>query len=91
MTERDRTPDDAAWLHSVVQQYENGLVRYAARLLGDVERARDVAQDTFLRLCREPRAEGKGGKRRPSVAFSRLPEPSRGRAEEGESHEGTQR
>ncbi|MBC8872002.1 MAG: sigma-70 family RNA polymerase sigma factor [Planctomycetes bacterium] len=47
--------DDAAWLHSVVEQYESSLVRYAARLLGDVEQARDVAQDTFLRLCREPR------------------------------------
>jgi RNA polymerase sigma-70 factor (ECF subfamily) len=63
MTERDRTPDDAAWLHSVVQQYENGLVRYAVRLLGDTERARDVVQDTFLRLCREPREKVESGVR----------------------------
>jgi len=49
--------NDAAWLHSVVELYENSLVRYAARLLGDVERARDVVQDTFLRLCREPRGK----------------------------------
>ncbi len=49
--------DDAAWLHSVVEQYENALVHYTARLLGDVERARDVVQDAFLRLCREPRGK----------------------------------
>lgn len=47
--------DDGAWLHSVVEQYENSLVCYAARLLGDTERARDVVQDAFLRLCRERR------------------------------------
>jgi len=63
MTEQDRTPDDAAWLHSVVRQYENGLVRYAARLLCDTERARDVVQDTFLRLCREPREKVENGVR----------------------------
>jgi RNA polymerase sigma-70 factor (ECF subfamily) len=32
-------------------------VRYAARLLSDNDRARDVAQDTFLQLCRQPRSE----------------------------------
>ena len=63
MTEQDRTPDDPAWLHSVVQQYEGGLVRYAARLLGDADRARDVVQDTFLRLCREPREKVEDGAR----------------------------
>jgi RNA polymerase sigma-70 factor (ECF subfamily) len=53
MSEPDR--DDAAWLQTVVCRYEPQLVRYAARLLGDVDRARDVVQDAFLRLCREPR------------------------------------
>jgi RNA polymerase sigma-70 factor (ECF subfamily) len=41
------------WLRSTLEHYEVPLVRYAARLLGDVESARDVVQDTFLRLCRE--------------------------------------
>jgi RNA polymerase sigma-70 factor (ECF subfamily) len=31
--------------------YEGPLVRYAAGIVGDIERARDVVQDTFLRLC----------------------------------------
>jgi RNA polymerase sigma-70 factor (ECF subfamily) len=39
----------------VFREYEGPLVRYAARLLGDADRARDVAQDAFLKLCREPR------------------------------------
>ena len=43
----------AAWLPTIVEQYESPLLRYAARLLGDADRARDVVQDTFLRLCRE--------------------------------------
>jgi len=46
-----------AAITDVVAQYEGPLIRYAARLLGDVERARDVVQDTFLKLCREDLAE----------------------------------
>ena len=38
---------------SAVSRYEGALLRYASRLLGDVDRARDVVQDTFLKLCRE--------------------------------------
>lgn len=38
---------------SALDLYERPLLRYATRLLGDVEQARDVVQDTFLRLCRE--------------------------------------
>lgn len=41
------------WISSTLALYEGPLVRYATRLLGDVDRARDVVQDTFLRLCRE--------------------------------------
>lgn len=63
MTERESLTDDAAWRHAVVRQYENQLVGYAARLLGDVDRARDVVQDTFLRLCREPRTKIEHGAR----------------------------
>lgn len=43
------------WLRSVVARYEGPLLRYAARFTRDSERARDVVQDTFLRLCREDR------------------------------------
>jgi RNA polymerase sigma-70 factor (ECF subfamily) len=47
----EREPE---WLSAVVADYEGRLVRYAARIAGDIERGRDVAQETFLRLCREP-------------------------------------
>jgi len=56
MAGRKRT-NDAVWIRSVFERYEGPLVRYAARLTGDVETARDVVQDTFLRLCRAERAK----------------------------------
>ena len=43
------------WIHQVMRRHQGGLVRYALHILGDVETARDVAQDTFLRLCRADR------------------------------------
>jgi RNA polymerase sigma factor (sigma-70 family) len=53
-----RTPADDGWIQCLLEQYEKPLMRYAAQLLGgDVDLARDAVQDTFLRLCREPRAE----------------------------------
>lgn len=38
------------WISDALQRFEGPLVRYAASILGDVDRARDVVQDTFLRL-----------------------------------------
>lgn len=49
--------DDNGWIQSVVEQYERPLVRYAAQITGDLERGRDVAQDTFLRLCKQDREQ----------------------------------
>ena len=42
------------WLDHALTSFEKPLVRYAHRLTGNVEQARDVVQDTFLRLCRQP-------------------------------------
>ena len=44
----------ADWIRQVVEHYEQPLIRYATRMLGDRERARDLVQDTFLQLCRQP-------------------------------------
>jgi len=41
------------WIGSAIDQYQGRLIRFASRITGDVESARDVVQDTFLRLCRE--------------------------------------
>ncbi len=48
---------DSGFVRAAVDQFERPLTLYAAKLLGNVEAARDVAQDTFLRLCAQPRAE----------------------------------
>ena len=52
--------DNAAWVLAALAQFEGPLVRYAARLVGDVERGREVVQDTFLRLCERKPAELNG-------------------------------
>jgi RNA polymerase sigma-70 factor (ECF subfamily) len=43
----------STWIVAALHQYESHLVRYATWILGDLERAREVVQETFLRLCRE--------------------------------------
>jgi RNA polymerase sigma factor (sigma-70 family) len=44
-----------AWLLAALARFERPLVRYALGLCGDLEQARDAAQETFIRLSREPR------------------------------------
>jgi RNA polymerase sigma factor (sigma-70 family) len=41
----------AAWVREALERYEAPLLRYAMHITGDLETARDVVQDTFLRLC----------------------------------------
>jgi RNA polymerase sigma-70 factor (ECF subfamily) len=48
---------DAPWIRSVVAQYERPLTLYATKIVGDLERARDVVQEAFLKLCRQERAK----------------------------------
>ncbi len=44
------------WIANLVERYESPLLAYACRLLaGDRNGAEDMVQETFLRLCREPR------------------------------------
>jgi len=44
---RERFVEDA------IDQYQSALIGYAATLLHDADRARDVVQDTFIRLCNQ--------------------------------------
>ncbi len=55
-------PDDAdvEFLERTFKEQQAPLTRYATRLLGDADRARDVVQDVFLRLLRQDRAEVAG-------------------------------
>lgn len=49
------TPESTAQaVEEALQRHERGLVLAAVRLLGDLERARDVVQESFLRLLRHP-------------------------------------
>lgn len=41
----------AEWVRGALEQYEAPLIRYAVRMTGDLELARDIVQDTFLKLC----------------------------------------
>jgi RNA polymerase sigma-70 factor (ECF subfamily) len=44
------------WVLSAVEQYELSLLRYAVRLLGNADLARDTVQHTFLKLCDQAEA-----------------------------------
>lgn len=56
----DANLNKADWVNSALGQYEGPLTRYAAQITGDVERARDVVQDTFVKLCAEEPARLNG-------------------------------
>ncbi|MFT7463472.1 MAG: RNA polymerase sigma factor (sigma-70 family) [Pseudohongiellaceae bacterium] len=53
-------PDDQTWFHDALARLEGPLTRYARGFTRDTERARDVVQDTFLRLLRQERAAVEG-------------------------------
>lgn len=42
-----------AFIEQAVNDHESALTGYARTYLHDLERARDVVQDTFIRLCRQ--------------------------------------
>src|SRR5438477_12314954 len=39
------------WVAAAVSRYEGKLLVYSRQILGDSERARDVVQEVFARLC----------------------------------------
>lgn len=41
------------WMRDVLERFERPLLRYALRLVHDMEAARDIVQDTLLRLCQQ--------------------------------------
>lgn len=46
-------PDFEAFIEQAVSDHESALTGYARTYLYDLERARDVVQDTFIRLCKQ--------------------------------------
>jgi RNA polymerase sigma factor (sigma-70 family) len=49
--------EDNEWLREQMMRYERSLVCFAVHITGRIEVARDVVQDTFIRLCQAERAE----------------------------------
>jgi len=47
--------DAGEWIRIALRRYERQLVAYAAHLVGDSERARDIVQEAFVRLCAQER------------------------------------
>jgi len=52
-----RVPADenSGFLERAMAEHQAPLLRYATRLLNDPDRARDVVQDTFIKLMAQPR------------------------------------
>lgn len=46
--------EDSGFLERTFAEQQAPLTRYAARLLGDPDRARDVVQDTFIKFMSQP-------------------------------------
>ncbi|MGD9419750.1 MAG: RNA polymerase sigma factor [Verrucomicrobiota bacterium JB025] len=41
------------FVEKAMQEFESALIGYASTILHDTDRARDVVQDTFIRLCQQ--------------------------------------
>src|SRR6476469_2825771 len=48
---------DGAEMDALLQRFERPLLQYATRILGDSDRARDVVQETFVKLQKEKREQ----------------------------------
>src|SRR4029450_14007585 len=48
------------WITEALELHESSLLRYARWILSDLESAREVVQETFLRLCKEDPARVDG-------------------------------
>ena len=44
--------DPAIWIEPILERYERPLIQYASGIVGNGENARDIVQETFLRLAR---------------------------------------
>jgi RNA polymerase sigma factor (sigma-70 family) len=52
-TSTSNPPTREKFIEQAMVNYESSLIGYASTLLNDVDLARDVVQDTFIRLCQQ--------------------------------------
>ncbi len=48
--------NDSSWIESAMARHEGALLVFASRITGDLDLARDVVQETFVKLCSQQRA-----------------------------------
>jgi RNA polymerase sigma-70 factor (ECF subfamily) len=42
---------DSRWIEEAIDRYEKPLMRYTLGLIGNVDQAREIVQETYFRLC----------------------------------------
>ena len=50
---KSKTDEKAEWVQSAMTRYERPLLQYSYSIVRDLERARDVVQETFMRLHKQ--------------------------------------
>ena len=55
----DEVEDSDRWaeISELIERHQSPLIRYAASILRETERAKDVVQDVFAKLCKQPESE----------------------------------
>jgi RNA polymerase sigma factor (sigma-70 family) len=57
MNNQSRHSGRDEWIRQTLDRFEGPLIRYAMKITGDLESARDVVQETFLKLLAVPRRD----------------------------------
>jgi len=60
MGSHDEPGRNGQWARAAAERYERPLVLYTARIVADADRARDIVQEAFLRLCAQDEREVSG-------------------------------
>ena len=78
-------PTDATDLHALLDRYERPLIRYAQSIVGDLDSARDVVQETFIKFAQGGMGKAEGGGRRAEDGGGKATDGSRNGANAAES------
>jgi RNA polymerase sigma factor (sigma-70 family) len=70
------TPPPATDIRGLLERYERPLIRYAQSIVGDLESARDVVQDTFIRYVRITAGEEENTMQTAQIANDDAEEPA---------------
>jgi RNA polymerase sigma-70 factor (ECF subfamily) len=60
----------AAWVLSALERFERPLLQYALSIVQDLDRARDIVQETFMRLHNQEQKAIEGISRSGSSPFA---------------------